>query len=78
MTPARRNALQWFYDRGEVAWFKLDEYPPSLQMRRAMIASGQLQTTSQGNFKPIVYSLTDKGRRALHGDRELNPMTGKA
>jgi DNA-binding PadR family transcriptional regulator len=43
-----------------------------------MIASGQLQTTSQGNLKLIVYSLTDKGRRALHGDRELNPMTGKA
>ncbi len=78
MTPARRKALQWFYDRGEVAWFRFDEYPPSQQMCRAMIASGQLQKTSQDNFGPIVYSLTDKGRRALHGDSELNPMKGEA
>jgi hypothetical protein len=76
MTPARRYALQWFHDRGEVTWFRFDENPPSKQMRRKMVSDGQLQESSQGNLRPIIYSLTDKGRRALHGDSELNRMTG--
>lgn len=68
MTPACKRALQWFHDRGEVAWFRRDEAPPSDAMRKLMMKDGQLQQRRQGDWKPILYSLTDAGRRALHGD----------
>ena len=64
MTPARIKALQWFHDRGEVAWF--DRSAPSRAMRRKMIADGQLQFRSQGDFRPLLFCLTDKGRQDLH------------
>ena len=66
MTPQRKRALQWFHDRGEVAWFRYDEYPPSERMRKAMLKDGHLQKQSQGDWKPVLWSLTDKGRQALH------------
>lgn len=66
MTPKRRDALQWFHDRGEVGWFAFAENPPSETMIRKMLREGQLQERSQGNLKPILYSLTDAGRQALH------------
>ena len=68
MTPARKAALQWFHDRGEVAWFAAAENPPSDIMRRRLLGDGLIAKRSQGNWKPILWSLTDKGRRALHGD----------
>ena len=68
MTPARKAALQWFHDRGEVAWFRRDEKPPSDAMLKLMLKDCQLEQRGQGDWKPILYSLTDKGRRALHGD----------
>ncbi len=63
MTPARRKALQWFHDRGEVRdlWERTDR--PSPQIIRMMLGDRQLTWTErQGHF------LTDKGRRMLHGD----------
>lgn len=66
MTPKRKKALQWFHDRGEVGWFRYDQNPPSQRMIDAMIKSGHLQRRSQGDLKPMIYSLTDKGRQALH------------
>lgn len=64
MTPARKAALQWFHDRGEVEEFKDIDPPPTYSMMRAMIKSGQLVERGRG------LTLTDAGRRALHGDRE--------
>lgn len=68
MTPERKRALQWFFDRGEVAWFRYAEKPPTEAMRRRMMKDGELQDRRQGDWKPVLYSLTDKGRRMLHGD----------
>ena len=68
MTPARKAALQWFHDRGEVKWFRYDEVPPTDLMRKRMLADGQLEKISQGDWKPYIWRLTDKGRRMLHGD----------
>ena len=67
-TPARKAALQWFHDRGEVAWFRLDEKPPSSVMRTRLLRDGLIDARRQGDWKPMLWSLTDKGRRALHGD----------
>ena len=68
MTPARKAALQWFHDRGEVAWFRRDENPPSSVMRTRLLRDGLIDARRQGDWKPMLWSLTDKGRRALHGD----------
>ena len=64
MTPARKAALQWFHDMGAV--------PPPLSMKqpdwltermfRKMMREGEVELFVGG------WSLTDKGRRALHGD----------
>ena len=62
MTPARKAALQWFHDRGAVAKFTHSDPPPSYSMMRTMITSGQLIEGGSG------LTLTDAGRRALHGD----------
>lgn len=71
MTPKRKAALQWFHDRGEVEWFRYDENPPSYAMQRKMIDDCQLEKISQGNMKPIIHRLTDKGRQDLHqGDTQ--------
>jgi len=70
MTPARKYALQWFHDRGEVGWFKLSENPPSDAMKKRMINDDQLEKRNNGNMRPITFVLTDKGRRALNGDPE--------
>ncbi len=70
MTPARKAALQWFHDRGEVGWFHIADSPPSSGMRKRLLTEGLVQERRQGDWKPILFSLTDKGRRALHGDRE--------
>lgn len=66
MTPARKAALQWFHDRGEVEIF--DASAPSHNMRQSMLKDGQIDCRSQGNFRLMLWSLTDKGRRMLHGD----------
>ncbi len=68
MTPARKAALQWFHDRGEVKWFVYAEGPPSNVMRNKMLKDGHLEMVSTGEWKPAAWRLTDKGRRALHGD----------
>lgn len=69
MTPARKYALQWFHDRGDVGWFKLADNPPSNLMMDRMIKDGHLLKINNGTMKAITYSLTDAGRRALHGDK---------
>ena len=69
MTPARKSALQWFHDRGEIALHEhRKDAPPTGSMILAMMREGQLQWRS-GSPDPL-WSLTDKGRRMLHGDRE--------
>lgn len=65
-TKARIAALQWFHERGEVAWFRYAENPPGNAMRRKMLADGQLKERRTGMMQPIFYSLTDKGRQDLH------------
>lgn len=63
MTPARKRALQWFHDRGEVRGLWDYDGAPSAVMVSKMRQDGQL-IGGPGR----AYSLTDKGRRALHGD----------
>ena len=60
MTPARKAALQWFHDRGEVSGFVLAENPPSATMMKRMMNDNQLIRRAS------LTSLTDAGRRALH------------
>lgn len=68
MTPARKKALQWFYDRGECfcsgnPWL----FEPTMNVVGRMLRDGQLQKR-EISACVAVYSLTDKGRRMLHGD----------
>lgn len=63
MTPKRKAALQWFYDRGETRLSRLNEGQPSGSMILAMQRDGQLQWRARG---APIWSLTDKGRRDLH------------
>ena len=63
MTPARKAALQWFHDRGEVREVWSENDAPSDVMVRMMLADETLRWTARNG-----YFLTDKGRRALHGD----------
>ena len=64
MTPARKAALQWFHDRGVVPEPLSILQPDWLteRMFRQMIRQEQVAIAMGG------WSLTDKGRRALHGD----------
>lgn len=65
MTPARKAALQWFHDRGEVGWF--DASAPSPQMRTRLEAAGMLEPVKpKAGVGLIKYRLTDAGRQALH------------
>ena len=66
MTPARKAALQWFHDRGEVnvcdlALNMLDGQP-SLRMISTMAYDGHLSIDELTD----ECTLTDKGRRALN------------
>jgi ribosomal protein S19E (S16A) len=61
MTPARKAALEWFYDRGAVpAPYSSHEGRPSATIFRRILKSGQIRLTPEG------WTLTDKGRRDLH------------
>ena len=64
MTPARKAALQWFHDRGEVE--AVSDEGPTVPMMIRMICDGQLQYRKEGIR--LFHTLTDAGRRALHGD----------
>ena len=66
MTPARKAALQWFDDRGEVHAFDLTCNDPSDYLIRHMLGDKQLQCDDQACREQRSYSLTDAGRRALH------------
>ena len=69
MTPARKAALQWFHDRGEVRLTqdgRFSEEPTSNMVGR-MMTEGLLERRAISPWDGL-YSLTDKGRRALHGD----------
>ena len=63
VTSARKAALAWFHERGEVSSFRGAPFGPEMLMR--MEREGQVDWRQPG--KPI-WSLTDKGRRMLHGD----------
>ena len=69
MTPARKAALQWFHDRGEVRTHRDRRSMPSKTMIDRMVADGQLQRLTVSPWSG-PYALTDKGRRMLNGDRE--------
>jgi len=63
MTPARKAALQWFYERGAILDLCTFDSPPSAAMMDRMFEDGQLAWLNR-----VGYVLTDKGRRMLHGD----------
>lgn len=69
MTPERKRALQWFHERGEVRLTqdgdRHDE--PTSNIVGRMMAEGQLQRRAISPWDAF-YSLTDRGRRMLHGD----------
>lgn len=66
MTPARKAALQWFHERGEVE--HVDGEGPTLLMIIRMICEDHLQYRKDRDR--LFHTLTDAGRRALNGDRE--------
>lgn len=66
MTPKRKQALQWFYDRGEVGWFPCDGSGPSRAMRVRLENDGLIQRHNNGDMKVMTFTLTDAGRQALH------------
>ena len=68
MTPARKAALQWFHDRGEVRdlWGVMDR--PSMRIVDRMLNEGHLEFQYVSPKGGGIHRLTDKGRRALHGD----------
>lgn len=70
MTPARKAALQWIHDRGEVKFPVRDSDRPSDAMIARLIADGQLDHDAHRHFGERKWSLTDRGRRMLHGDSE--------
>lgn len=63
MTKARRDALQWFYDRGAVIKQLAEPGAPSGAMMIHMQTDGQLELTNEG------WCLTDKGRKDLWESR---------
>lgn len=69
MTPARKAALQFFHDRGEVSVFDIcmGEFRVFLKanMINGMVKDGQLIWINHES-SAWTYSLTDAGRRALH------------
>ncbi len=70
MTPARKAALQWFHDRGEVCIGLLPvNVGPSDAIVAKMFKDGQL-ACRVGKYRRRYLSLTDKGRRMLHGDEK--------
>lgn len=64
MTPARKRALQWFYEQGAVKPPLSRTQPDWLteRMFRRMMRQGEVSLDIEG------WSLTDRGRRILHGD----------
>lgn len=67
MTPKRKAALQWFHDAGETT----PEDAVRTFGRRMfdlMILDRQIVATHFGP-KNWLWSLTDKGRRELHGGK---------
>ena len=65
-TPARKRALQWFHDRGEVRVYWQPDAPSSAMITK-MVNDGEVEAVSISPWA-TVHRLTDKGRRALHGD----------
>lgn len=67
-TPARKAALQWFHDRGETV-LRGEAGEPSSRMVNMLVDDRCLNRFNRLYGRgPSVYSLTDKGRRMLHGD----------
>lgn len=67
-SPARYNALQWFFDheaQGPDGVFT--RRPPSARMRRLMAKQGELIRLPIGQFEYQKWLLTDKGREVLAG-----------
>lgn len=66
MTPARKQALQWFHVRGEVKLF--DATSPTSAMVRLLIKDGLLERVAPegGGIGWMRHRLTDAGRQALH------------
>lgn len=60
MTPKRKAVLQWFYDRGAALKQLSEAGAPAPHWLTALQRDGLLVLTDEG------YTLTDKGRRALH------------
>lgn len=66
MTPKRKQALQWFADQGEIECKKgRQEAPCTIQMIRLMLDDRQILGSERKGV--WYYTVTDKGRRMLHG-----------
>ena len=64
-TAKRKEALQWFHDRGEVPCkVAKDEMPMTINMVRLMMDDQQLDAYKSRGVHH--YSLTNAGRLALH------------
>lgn len=68
MTPDQIAALQWIHDRGEVR--SISGAPFSIEMLWRMERGGLVHFRSSFSA-PACWSLTDEGRRALHGGYEF-------
>ncbi len=65
MTPARRNALEWFKKHEPAAWFPADG--PTMAMRKAMERAGEIERVPRpADFVGMEqWRLTAAGKAAL-------------
>ena len=65
-TPARKAALKFFNDLGEVDTCITHRYGPSEAMLKLMRNDKQIQFSERPGTAWLFISLTDAGRTALH------------
>jgi hypothetical protein len=68
MTPARKDALQWFHDRGEVWSWQMQAGFWTGHLTERLVALMKRDGQLCVEILPVgtLYTLTDKGRRDLH------------
>ena len=66
MTPKRKTALQWFYDRGEICLAEWHPDRPNRAMVTRMLNSGEVAERIGSHPGMILQGLTDYGRQRLH------------
>lgn len=66
MTPARKKALQFFHERGEVCVAAWEPERPTSPMVTRLMSAGELQEYEGPHPGAIMQCLTDLGRQRLH------------